>query len=141
MLSGENPYIIDVKGRVKLPNKFKDDFGKKIIVTRGIDRCLFVFSEEKWRELNDKMNTLTLAASLDIQRLLIGSKEELELDKQGRFLIPANLRKYAALDKDVVVVGIGTRAEIWNSDNWEAFNDKLIENSEAITAKMETLGL
>ena len=141
MLAGENPYVIDAKGRVKLPNKFKEHFGNKIIITRGIDRCLFVFSEDKWNDLNDKINMQTLAASLDIQRLLIGSKEELELDKQGRFLIPANLRKYAALDKDVVVVGIGTRAEIWNSDNWEAFNDKLIQNSEAITAKMETLGL
>ncbi len=141
MLSGECQHNIDSKGRMIIPAKFREDLGDRIAVTKGLDNCLFVFDIPTWNELEQKINALSLADSRDIKRLLIGSKEELEVDKQGRILIPANLREYARLEKDVVMVGLGTRAEIWSRSNWDAINAKFMSDPDSVAKKMEELGI
>jgi len=141
VLSGECQHNIDAKGRMTVPVKFREDLGEKFAITKGLDNCLFVFNQKTWKELEEKINSLSLADSRDIKRLLIGSKEELEIDKQGRILIPANLRKFADLEKDVIFVGLGTRAEIWSQSKWDEINSKFMSKPDEVAAKMEALGI
>lgn len=141
MLSGECRHNIDAKGRVIVPTKFREVLGEKIVVTKGLDNCLFIFEMAQWEALEEKINALSLADSRDIKRLLIGSKEILEPDKQGRVLIPNHLRDFAGLEKDVVIVGLGNRAEIWSMENWENINKKFMSNPDNVAEKMEQLGI
>ncbi|MDR0930578.1 MAG: division/cell wall cluster transcriptional repressor MraZ [Clostridiales bacterium] len=141
MLSGECLHNIDTKGRMMVPAKFRGDLGEKFVITKGLDNCLFVFDIPTWNELEARINQLPFAASRDIKRLLIGSKEEVEVDKQGRVLIPANLREFASLEKDIVSVGLGTRAEIWSRTKWVEVNNKFTSNPEVVAEQMEELGI
>ncbi|GHV18291.1 transcriptional regulator MraZ [Clostridia bacterium] len=141
MLSGECQHNIDAKGRMIVPAKFREDLGEKFIITKGLDNCIFVFDKASWVELEGKLNELTIASSRGIQRLLIGSKEEVELDKQGRILIPAHLREYARLEKDVVSVGVGKRVEIWSKASWDNINMEFMSNPDDVALKMESLGI
>ena len=141
MLSGESQNTIDAKGRVTVPVKFREELGERFAVTKGLDNCLFVFGAATWSELETKINALSLADSRGIQRLILGSKEELEVDKQGRILIPANLRAYAGLQKNAVFIGLGTRAEIWGKERWDAVNEKFMSNPDMVASKMEELGI
>jgi MraZ protein len=124
-----------------VPAKFRGDLGEKFVITKGLDNCLFVFDIPTWNELEARINQLPFAASRDIKRLLIGSKEEVEVDKQGRVLIPANLREFASLEKDIVSVGLGTRAEIWSRTKWVEVNNKFTSNPEVVAEQMEELGI
>ena len=114
MLIGQYQHNIDAKNRVIVPAKFREDLGERFYVTKGLDGCLFVLSEEGWKRLQDKI----VAA-------------EVEPDKQGRILIPQPLRDYASIEKDVTFIGTGDRAEIWSTECWTQFNDNLTEDSIA----------
>ena len=128
---GEFQHVLDIKGRVNFPVKIRECLGERFIVTRGLDNCLFVYSGDEWRTLEDKLRALPISKSRDIQRFFFASAVEVEPDKQGRILIPQNLRDYAQLDKDITIIGALTRAEIWSSERW-------MERVTAMnTAKME----
>lgn len=139
MLIGEFFHNIDVKGRMIMPSKFREDLGEHFIVTRGLDNCLFVFSLEEWDEVAKKLKALPISQSRDIQRFFFAGACEVETDNQGRILIPANLREYASLTRDVVVAGSYSKAEIWDKQKWLEANSHI--TSERAAQMMDELGI
>lgn len=124
MFMGEFQHTIDPKGRLIVPHKFREALGEKFIATKGLDNCLFVYSQEEWHQLEEKLKTLPFTRP-DVRafvRLFFSGATECELDKQGRILLPANLREHAKLEKDVVVLGVATRVEIWALNQWENYS-------------------
>ena len=121
MLIGEYEHSLDTKGRLIMPAKLRQDIGEKFIITKGLDGCLFVFSQREWLNFEAKLKTLPLSDrnARNFVRFFLSGATECEIDKQGRFLIPANLREVSKLEKDAVIVGVGTRLEIWNKEIWE----------------------
>lgn len=143
MFIGEYQHSLDVKGRAFLPAKFRDGLGDSFVVTKGLDSCLFVYPQEEWRTLEQKLRSLPLTHkdARAFIRFFFAGAAECEADKQGRFLIPANLREFAGLDKDIVVIGVSARIEIWSKDAWENYNADLNPNQESILEKMAELGI
>jgi MraZ protein len=119
LLVGGDQYSLDAKGRVSFPAKLREGLGESFVIVRGLDRykCLWVYSEPEWKILEDKMRALPISQSRDIQMFLYKDAESNVVpDKQGRVLIPAKLREYAELNREVLVFGVSTHVEIWNSD-------------------------
>lgn len=143
MLIGEYEHSVDAKGRLIMPAKLKSDIGDTFIVTKGLDSCLFVFSQNEWSNFQEKLKTLPLTNknARDFVRFFLSGATECEIDKQGRFLIVSNLREYAGLEKDVVIIGVGTRLEIWDREKWKQYSS--IENISAdeIAENMTMLGI
>ena len=133
MLQGEFKHGLDAKGRLILPARIREGLGPRFILTKGLDGCLFIFSPDSWEAFSQKLNGLS-TSSRDARRLVryfIGSSVECEIDKQGRFLIPPVLREFAHIDKDVTVLGVTDRVELWASENYESYqtdNDESIED-------------
>lgn len=138
MLIGEYSHTIDAKGRVNFPAKLLRYFGECFIVTKGLDRCLFVYTLEGWGQLEEKINALPLSKSRALQRFLFAGAVEAEPDKQGRIVIPANLRDYAGLQKDVLIVGASNRAEIWDREAYGAMAAQI--TPEMVADAMDALG-
>ena len=143
LLIGEFEHSIDTKGRLVLPAKIKDDLGKEFIVTKGLDGCLFGYSLEEWKKFEEKLKTLPLTNKItrDFVRFFLSGAVEEETDKQGRFLLPANLREYASLTKDAVIIGVGTRIEIWDKKKWNEYNSEENLSVDSIAEKMTELGI
>ncbi len=141
MLIGEYEHSLDVKGRIIMPSKFRDDIGDKFIVTKGLDGCLFAFSKDEWKKFEDKLSTLPISNkdARAFTRFFFAGAIDCELDKQGRFLISSNLREFAGFVKDVVIVGMNSRIEIWSKEKWEDCNNNL--SADEIAEKMEMLGI
>ncbi len=137
MLTGEYQHNMDQKGRVTVPSKFREDLGDKFYVCRGLDGCLFLLSAAQWDDLVKKVSAIPLAQGKGIQRYFFSGAAEVEPDKQGRILIPQNLRDHAGLEKDVTVIGAAVRAEIWDTARWAAYNES--QTDEAIEASMSLL--
>ncbi len=138
MLTGQYAHNLDTKGRVNFPARLREELGERFVITRGLDNCLFVYSMEEWAFLAAKLHELPISKSAPLNRFFFAGAAEVEPDKQGRVLIPAHLRTYAGLDRDVVIAGVSNRAEIWDSARWEANNALL--TSEAIANAMDELG-
>ncbi len=138
MLIGEYQSKLDPKGRVNFPAKLRDDLGEKFILTKGLDNCLFVYSEAEWANLEEKIKALPMSRARNLQRFLFAGAVEVETDKQGRVLIPANLREYAGLEKDILVIGASIRAEIWDQQRYHDTCDSL--TSDMIAEAMDELG-
>ena len=143
MLIGEYEHSLDVKGRLILPAKIREDMGEKFIVTKGLDGCLFGFSQTEWANFEEKLKTLPLTNknARDFVRFFLSGATECEMDKQGRFLIASNLRDYATLEKEAVIIGVGTRIEIWNKDKWKAYNSDENISADQIAENMTMLGI
>lgn len=143
MLIGEYEHSLDVKGRLILPAKIRDDMGEKFIVTKGLDGCLFGFSQTEWSNFEEKLKALPLTNknARDFVRFFLSGAIECEMDKQGRFLIAGNLREYAKLEKDAVIIGVGTRIEIWNKDRWKSYNSDENISADEIAENMTMLGI
>ena len=122
MVAGEFQHTIDKKGRMSIPAKFRESMGEKLMICKGLDSkpCLFVYSMEAWKTLDDKIQSMPLAQSIQLQRFVYGGAAEVECDGQGRILLPANLRAYAGLESNATVVGLSRRAEIWSPEKWAA---------------------
>lgn len=142
MFIGEYSHVIDAKGRMFMPAKFRDELGEKFIVTIGLDRCLFVFPAETFQIYKEKLDAISLANkdARNFTRFFFAGAGECELDKQGRIMLPQKLRAYARLEKDVTVVGVSGRIEIWNTEDWD--KEHSIENfsPDEFSEKMELLG-
>lgn len=138
MLIGEYRHSIDQKGRLIMPSKFRDDLGDSFIVCKGLDNCLFVLSNYEFETFKNRIKEMPFTKARDFQRYFFSSAHEVELDKMGRILIPAHLREFASLEKDAVVVGASSRAEIWSPDLWDEQIGSL--TSERIAATMEEIG-
>lgn len=135
MLLGQYPTKINVKGRVALPAKFKKELGKKLIVTVGYEQSIMVMEPKDWQVVIDKMTSQKspLEPGRDTDRFFFGSAFEVELDNQGRFVIPRYLRAHASLTDEIVFVGMGNRAEIWGRPAWEKYNQLLTKKLSAST--------
>ena len=142
MFYGEFEHSIDRKGRLILPAKFretaKNQFVEKFFITRGLDKCLFMFSEEEWRSQENKFKTMsfTKQQSRIFNRLLFSGAVEIGPDKQGRILLPQYLKDFAGIKRDVVIVGVSNRIEIWSKDKWLEFAENSRQSFEEISEKL-----
>ena len=142
MFYGEFEHSIDRKGRLILPAKFreiaKNQFVEKFFVTRGLDKCLFMFSEEEWRSQENKFKTMsfTKQQSRTFNRLLFSGAVEVSFDKQGRILLPQYLKDFAEIKRDVMIVGVSNRIEIWAKDKWHDFYANSRQSFEEIAEKL-----
>ena len=125
MLIGNYQHNIDIKGRVIMPAKFREELGDIFYATKGKDNTITVLSKDSWDELGRKISEMPSAKTVQITRFLFSSSAELIPDKQGRVLIPQPLREYAGLDKDVVINGTGSKVEIWDKEAWDRYNNDL----------------
>ncbi|MDQ5983415.1 MAG: Transcriptional regulator MraZ [Eubacteriales bacterium SKADARSKE-1] len=139
MLIGEYQHNIDAKGRVAVPTKFRDDLGSLFYITKGLDGCLFLLSNEEWVRLENKVRSMPISKARGLQRFFFSGACEVQPDKQGRILIPQILREHANLIKDVTFIGTANRIEIWNTTRWTEVNSELTE--ESIAEAMDMLEL
>lgn len=135
---GEYQHTIDAKGRLSIPARFREGLGDRFVATKGLDNCLFVYPTDEWAKLEEKLKELpfTRADARAFVRFFFSGATECEVDKQGRILIPENLRTYAKLEKDCVVIGVSTRVEIWSRAEWEAYQAKADAAYEEIAEKI-----
>ena len=143
LLIGEYEHTIDTKGRIIMPSKLKDDIGEKFVITQGLDGCLFVYSQSEWKNFEDKLRTfpLTNKDARALKRFFLARATECEIDKQGRFLISSNLREFAKLTKEVVIIGVLDKIEIWSKDRWLEYSNKENLEADEIAERMENLGI
>lgn len=143
MLMGEYVHTIDAKGRVILPADFRAELGEHFIITKGLDNCLFVYAQSEWERLSEKLRQLPLSKpeARAFVRFFFSGARTLECDKQGRFLVPPNLRTYATLAKDVVLIGVSNRIELWAKDAWESYNDEINPSVTQIAETLAELGI
>lgn len=143
MFIGEYHHALDDKGRVQIPVKFRDALKTGAVVTRGLDRCLFVYPKKDWEEMASKLAKLPIAKanSRAFARLMLAGAMELEVDKQGRGGLPEYLRKYANLKKVVVVAGLYNRLELWDKDAWERYRSGTERQSGDIAEALGELGV
>lgn len=141
MLMGEFEHTLDNKGRISMPAKLKKDMGDTFILTKGLDGCLFAFSKEEWLNFETKLKSLPLSDknARNFVRFFLAGATECEIDKQGRFLIPSNLRDAAKLEKEAIIIGVGTRLEIWDKSIWKTKDEEI--SADEIAENMTLLGI
>ena len=144
MFYGEYEHTIDRKGRIIIPSKFRDvfkeQFAEKFYVTRGLDKCLFVFTEEEWKTQEQKFKSMsfTKADSRKFNRLFFSGAADITCDKQGRVLLPQYLKDYAGIKRDVIFIGVSNRIEIWAKDSWQGYYGSSKESFEDIAERLMT---
>lgn len=143
MLLGEYEHSIDTKGRIAMPAKLREGLGGKFIITKGLDGCLFVYAMDEWQSVEQKLASLPMSrkTARDFTRFLFGGACEGECDKQGRVLLPASLRRYAGLEREAVIVGVGSRAEIWDAAKWQQYNEESAEDVNELAEQLADLGI
>ena len=124
MFMSEYNHTLDTKGRLIIPAKFRETLGEEFVISKGMDGCLFVYAGDDWNAFEQKLTSLPLInkEARQFARFFLAGAATVEVDKQGRILLPAHLREFAGLEKDVVVIGANTKAEIWDRARWEALN-------------------
>ena len=138
MFYGEHEHTIDKKGRLIIPSKFRDSFKEydieKLYITRGLDKCLFMFTENEWKtqEAKFKAMSFTKPEARKFNRLYFSGAAQIECDKQGRILIPKYLKDYAAIKRDVVIIGVSNRIEVWSKDSWSEYYSGSKESFEDV---------
>ena len=137
-MKGEYQHTLDAKGRLFIPAKLREQLGDGFVVTKGLDECLFLYPQKAWDELEQKIRQLPMSKSRGLKRFFLSSAADVTVDRQGRIVIPTTLRSYANLERDVVVIGVGERAELWDARRWNAYTDDL--DCESIAQAMEELG-
>lgn len=142
MFIGEYQHAIDAKNRIIIPSKLREGLGNSFVITKGLDGCLYAYPMEEWKKLEDKLKSLPLTNkdARAFVRFFFSGAAEIEIDKQGRALIPQNLIEYAQIVKDIVSIGVSTRIELWSREKWIEYNEQNIDY-EAIAEKMSELGI
>lgn len=138
MFTGEFQHTLDAKGRVIMPARLRDGLGEKFVITRGLDHCLFVYPGSVWTRLEQKLSQqpFTKKDSRAFNRFFFSGAMEVEADKQGRVLIPQYLREYAGIEKDVMIIGVADRVEIWNEPSWKEYFGDADQNFEELAEKL-----
>ena len=134
MLTGEYQYVLDPKGRLNFPARLREELGDRFVVTKGLDGCLFVYGMEEWQRILEKLKELPLSSARHLQRFLASGAAEVELDKQGRILVPGMLREFAKIDKEVIFAGLLTRIELWSKERYEEISN--YDNMDEIADKL-----
>lgn len=143
MFIGEYSHNLDDKGRVAIPKKFNAELVSGAVVTRGLDQCLFLYTRSEWNKLAEKLANLPFAQanSRAFSRLMLAGAMDLEMDKQGRIVIPEYLRQFAGIKKNVVIAGLYNRLEIWDAEMWREYTKRTEAESTAIAEQMGILGV
>ncbi len=141
MFMGEYNHTIDAKCRLIVPSRFREILGDAFVVTKGLDGCLFVYDNEEWKLFEEKLRALPITnkEARQFVRFFLAGAAEVEVDKQGRILIPNVLREFAGLAKDVALVGVGSRIEIWSRERFE--DTAAFDDMDEIAEHMAELGL
>ncbi|MDO8601953.1 MAG: division/cell wall cluster transcriptional repressor MraZ [bacterium] len=143
MFIGEYKHSIDEKGRMAIPAKFRSALNQAAVITRGLDHCLYIYTAGEWERWSEKVRALpqTKADNRAFQRLMLAGAVDVELDSQGRVLIPEYLRTYAGITKQTIVAGVYDRLEIWDEAKWQEYKTKTEASSDEIAEKLEGLGI
>jgi len=143
MLIGEYKHTLDTKRRLSLPSKWRDELGKKLVITRGLDNCLFVYTLKEWEKITEKVGQLPLgqADTRSFNRFFLSGAVEAEVDSVGRILVPDFLKDFATLDTKVVLAGIHDRVEIWDENRWETYKKSIEAQADALAEKLGDIGV
>lgn len=144
MFMGEYRHSIDEKGRLIIPAKFRELLGDCFVVTKGLDNCLFIYPNHEWQAFEEKLKALPIAnkGARKFSRFFLAGASPCSFDKQGRILLPPNLREFACIEKEVVLIGVSSRIEIWSKDYWDTYNNEDDDlNMEDIAEQMADLGI
>jgi len=142
MLIGEYKHTLDDKKRISLPSKFRKQVGKKIVITHGLDQCLFLYPINEWKTISKKIGELGMgqADRRGFNRFMLAGASEISVDSVGRILIPEHLRKFAAVTSKVVFAGVYNRIEIWDEGKWEEYKSKVIGSADDMAEKLGDIG-
>jgi len=143
MFIGEYQHNIDDKGRLAVPSKFRAKLADGAVVTRGLDNCLFLYTKEEWEKLAVKLSELPISqgSARAFSRLMLAGAMEVDIDKQGRVILPSYLRDYAEIKKSVIVTGLYNRIEIWSNENWQQYKKNTEKDSNEIAEHLASLGI
>lgn len=143
MLIGEYTHTLDPKKRLSLPSKWRKELGKKLVVTRGLDNCLFVYPLKEWEQITHKVGQLPLgqADTRGFNRFFLSGAIETEVDTQGRILVPDFLKEFAGLKNKVVLAGIHDRVEIWDEKTWSEYKRRIEKQADALAEKLGEIGV
>lgn len=145
MLIGEYRHTIDDKNRLSLPAKFRQEMGKKVVITPGLDSCLFVFTSNEWEKISEHLSvtgsSILQADNRSLNRYLLGRAVEVEVDASGRMLIPEHLRERAKLNTKVVFIGVRDRVEIWDESTWDSYVHEVEGRADALAEKLGQTGM
>jgi MraZ protein len=143
MLIGEYTHSIDAKKRLSLPSKFRKEIGKKVVVTHGLDNCLFVYPLKEWDKITQKLTELSIgqADTRGFNRFMLAGAVETEVDAIGRILIPEYLKEFAHLDSKVSVIGVHDRIELWNEEAWTTYKKRIEKQADVLAEKLGEIGV
>lgn len=142
MLIGEYKHTLDTKKRVSLPARFRKEVGKQVVLTHGLDNCLFVYSVKEWSKITEKLSTLSMgqADTRKFSRFMLGGAMVADVDSLGRILIPDYLKEFASLTERVAVVGVHTHIEIWNENRWDEYKKGVEKSADSLAEKLGEVG-
>src|SRR3989344_2497209 len=143
MLIGEYRHTIDSKNRLSMPARFRKEIGRNIVVTRGLDNCLFVYSLKEWEKISRKLGELSIgqADTRGFNRFMLSGAVESEVDGAGRILIPEFLKDFADLKGEVIVAGMQSRVELWNAPSLNAYKRRIEKQADAMAEKLVEIGV
>lgn len=143
MLIGEHKHTLDTKKRLSLPSKFRKELGKTVVVTRGLDTCIFVYSVKEWKKFSEKLGGLSMGQSdtRAFNRFILGGAVEVDIDSAGRILIPDFLKEFAELEQKVVVAGLSNRVELWSETKWTHYQSELEGKAGVLAEKLGEIGM
>lgn len=143
MFIGEYEHSIDTKGRIMIPSKFRSKLGETFVLTKGLDSCLFIYTIEEWSKFEEKLRQLPFSSkdARKFTRFFLAGAVECDIDKQGRILVPANLREFAGLTKSIISIGVSNRIEIWDTDKWSDYSDDESFDPSELAEQMAELGI
>ena len=143
MLLGEYTHTLDPKKRLSLPAKFRQEIGKKVVLTHGLDKCLFLYSVKQWEKIAEKLSELSTGQSdtRGFNRFMLAGAVEVDVDSLGRILVPDFLKEFAELEEKVVITGVHNRAEIWNEKRWIEYKKKIVEQADVLAEKLGEIGV
>lgn len=142
MFYGQAKHSIDAKGRIILPSKYRESLGESFFVLRGFEKCLFVYTEADYHELEAKIKALPISNDGGIiQRYIFHYTEQVTMDKQGRFVVPPKLREFAGLDKDIIIAGASSRIEIWDEKEYENYEQKIEADPQKLSEILNLFGI
>lgn len=142
MMMGESSHSLDDKGRIIIPSRLREELRERFVMTKGLDGCLFFYPMDEWSTMEERLKALpmTNANARAFARLFLAGAQEVEIDRQYRITIPPRLREYGAVDKDVVLVGVSNRVELWAEERWRTYQDTAQAGYEDVAEKMGDFG-
>jgi len=140
VLIGEYYHNLDTKGRVSIPSKFRDDLGGSFVLSRGLEGCLYMHSAAEWDSFKTEIDAMHGKEGRIVKRFFYSGATECEIDSQGRVVVPPVFREFAGLNKEVVIVGVSTHAELWDKEKWDEYKDDSAFDGEKIADIMDEIG-